>query len=129
MAGPSRSNAKSSLNPDAEFSYAGSLPPARLLKGYEEACLGAAERVIAMAEVQGNHRRAMEVRMAEASVEEMRRAFTEARVGQLCALAISLAFLVVGAYVSIHGQPWVGGILGTMGLSGIVANFIHGRTA
>jgi uncharacterized membrane protein len=82
-----------------------------------------------MAETQGNHRRAMEVRMAEASIKEMRRSFTEARMGQVCALLISLAFLIVGAYVSIHGQPWVGGILGTMGLSGIVANFIHGRTA
>lgn len=110
-----------------ETSFAGPLPPPGILKGYEESCPGAAERIIHMAEAQGDHRRAIEVKMTDAAVEEMRRGFGEARVGQICALLISLAFLFVGAYVSIHGQPFVGGVLGTMGLSGIVANFIRGR--
>lgn len=81
-----------------------------------------------MVEAQGNHRRAVELKMADAAVEDMRRGYGEARMGQVCALIISLAFLVTGAYVAIHGQPWVGGVLGSMGLGGIVANFIKGRT-
>lgn len=66
--------------------------------------------------------------MAEANVDAMRRQFAEARLGQVLAFAISIAFLATGAYVAINGQPWVGGILGTMGLSTIVASFITGRT-
>ncbi len=31
------------------------------------------------------------------------------------------------AYVSLMGQPWVGGLLGGMGLSSIAAAFITGR--
>lgn len=40
---------------------------------------------------------------------------------------IALAFVIVDAYVSAHGQPWSGTILGGVGLGGIVTAFIVGR--
>jgi hypothetical protein len=80
-----------------------------------------------MAESQGEHRREIERKMAEASIEGMRRGFREARVGQIFAFLISLAFLGTGAYVAIEGQPGAGTALSGMGLSGIVVTFIQGR--
>lgn len=80
-----------------------------------------------MAEKEGDHRREVEQKMTNANIEAMRRTFREARWGQMLAFLISGAFLLVGAYVAVQGQPWVGGVLGTMGLSTIVASFITGR--
>jgi uncharacterized membrane protein len=80
-----------------------------------------------MANTEGEHRRAIESKALEANVEAMRKQFSEARLGQIFALVIALVFLGVGAYVSVHGQPWSGTILGGIGVSGIVTAFIVGR--
>jgi uncharacterized membrane protein len=82
---------------------------------------------MAMAEQEGNHRRSMEEKSLNANIAGMQRSFAEARLGQVFAFGVSLAFLAVGAFVAIHGQPWVGGLLGSIGLGSIVANFIRGR--
>jgi uncharacterized membrane protein len=73
------------------------------------------------------HRQTLESTALGAQVEAMRRQYAEARVGQVFALIIALAFVLVGGYVSIHGQPWSGTILGSIGLGGIVTAFIVGR--
>jgi hypothetical protein len=59
----------------------------------------------------------------------MRRQFSEARYGQFFAFLISAMFLIIGSYVAVSGQSWVGALLGTMGISGIAANFLRGRRA
>ena len=109
-------------------SFSGPLPPPAILKQYDEICPGCAERMIVMFENEANHRRQLEDRMVDANLEVMRSQFSEAKRGQVFAFIISLAFLVVGAYTAVKGQPWVGGILGTMGLSSIVGAFIAGRS-
>jgi uncharacterized membrane protein len=81
-----------------------------------------------MAEQQARHRQALDVKLTDASVEHMRRGFNEARLGQVLAFTLSSAFLAAGAHVSLNGQPWVGGLLGGMGLSSIVAAFLTGRS-
>ena len=108
-------------------SLTGPLPHPNILKLYEEVCPGCAERIIAMAEQEGDHRRDMEERMVDANIGAMQSTFKEGRLGQLFAFGISLAFLLVGAFVAIRGQPWVGGILGSMGLGSVVTSFIRGR--
>jgi uncharacterized membrane protein len=80
-----------------------------------------------MVEQEGIHRKEIEKTITDANVDSMRRQFREARWGQVLAFLISLAFLITGAYTAINGQPWVGGVLGTMGLSSIVTSFIVGR--
>jgi hypothetical protein len=69
----------------------------------------------------------LENRTADAQIDGMKREFEEARVGQICAWSISIAFLIAGSFVAIRGQPWVGALFGGMGVSGIVANFIQGK--
>jgi len=80
-----------------------------------------------MAEAESRHRQGLENRTTDAQINGMKREFQEARVGQLCAWSISIAFLVAGSFVAIRGQPWVGALFGGMGVSGIVANFIQGK--
>jgi uncharacterized membrane protein len=108
-------------------SFTGPLPPPALLRDYDDACPGSAERILKMAEAQAAHRQALEKTLVGAGVEEMRKGFFEARIGQLCALIISLAFLGVGGYVIIHGQSIPGSVLGALGISSIAVTFIKGR--
>ena len=73
------------------------------------------------------HRQTLESTTLGANIEAMRRQYAEARLGQIFALIIALTFVIVGAYVILHGQPWPGTILGGAGLGGIVTAFIVGR--
>jgi uncharacterized membrane protein len=82
-----------------------------------------------MAESEAEHRRGIENRAVDADIEAMRRQFGEARLGQVFAFLISIAFVVSGAYVvSATGQTATGLILSAAGLTTIVATFIRGRT-
>lgn len=84
--------------------FIGPLPHPELLAGYERASPGSAERIIAMAEKQGDHRRTQEDRLLRASIASEKR-------GQL--LAFLLASLVCGGgiYLLAIGK----------GISGLVA--------
>ncbi len=66
--------------------------------------------------------------MVEANIQGMHSEFAEARLGQIFAFILSIAFLITGAYTAIRGQPWVGGVLGTMGIGSIVGTFVKGRS-
>lgn len=109
-------------------SFSGPVPLPSILAQYEEICPGSADRMIGMAEEEGHHRRRIDAKLADANIEAMRRQFSEARWGQILAFLVSVTFLGVGAYLTVSGQPWVGGILGSMGISTIVASFIRGRS-
>lgn len=106
----------------------GPLPPPELLAGYEQVCPGGADRIIRMAEAEGEHRRRMEEKMFDAQVEFMRRGYFEGRLGQIFAFSIAVIFLVGGSYVAIRGEPWAGGLFGSVGIASIVSAFIWGRT-
>jgi uncharacterized membrane protein len=107
--------------------FAGPLPHPEILAGYEEACPGAALRIIQMAEEEGRSRRALEAKAVDAQVEGMRRQFREARLGQIFAFLIAVLFLGCGTYIAALGQPWAGALFGGIGLGGIVTTFILGR--
>lgn len=107
--------------------FSGPLPPPGLLSNYEAACPGSAERIMRWAEQEAEHRRAAELAIINAQIEESRREFSEARCGQICALVITLAALGTGAYTAITGHEWAGGIIGVGGVGGIVTTFILGK--
>jgi uncharacterized membrane protein len=89
---------------------------------------GAADRIIALAESEANHRRGIEEKAINADVEGMRRQFSEARVGQFCALIITLGFIGAGTYVTLKGQAVAGVFLSGIGIATIVSTFVWGRT-
>lgn len=80
-----------------------------------------------MARIEGEHRRTMESQSLQASIEAMRRQFSEARLGQVFAFVIALTFMIGGAYVIVRGYAWPGTVLSGVGLGGIVTSFIVGR--
>lgn len=100
-------------------SYIGPLPPPSILRQYDEICPGCAKELVSAFREEGNHRRALESKMVEANIDGMRRQFAEARIGQIFAFILSLAFLFTGAYTAIRGHSWVGGFLGAMGIGSI----------
>jgi hypothetical protein len=59
--------------------------------------------------------------------EGMRREFMESRIGQICAVVTTAIFVSGGVYVAVHGQPWTGGAIGSLGIGGIVASFLRRR--
>lgn len=104
-----------------QYSFCGPLPPPGLLADYERVTPGLADRIVAMAESESAHRRGMEEKIVSKS-------FSEARLGQIFALAICLATIGVGSYTALQGKEWAGIAIGISGVSGIVTTFIMGRT-
>lgn len=55
-------------------SFTGPLPPPEILQGYESVCSGLANRIVAMAENQGDHRREQDKRLLDAEIAQVNRA-------------------------------------------------------
>ena len=82
---------------------------------------GAAERIFAMAEKEGDHRRKLE--------NEMQRADgLETQVGQLFAFLFAIGSMSIGAYTAVQGAPGAGTFISATALVTIVTVFIRGRT-
>lgn len=107
----------------------GLLPPPSMLRGYEEAIPGSARQIMEMAHDETRHRRELERKEAEAGLEAIRRQFDEGARAQTFALLVCLGFLSVAAYALFLNAPWVAGLFGIGGLSGIVTSFLRGRVA
>lgn len=102
--------------------YSGPIPHPEILHGYEQICPGAADRIIAMAENQQNHRISMEKIVVTGNVEAQAR-------GQWIAGLISTAVLAVGTYSIYLGHPVEGAsIIGT-NLAAVAYVFITGKKA
>lgn len=103
--------------------FSGSIPPPNIIKGYEEVLPGSADRILAMAEKQSNHRQEMEKRIIK----------TESRDSLLGILfAFMLGFgCIVAAVVMVILVPKSAGVisgavLGVTGIASIIATFIKG---
>lgn len=107
--------------------FAGPLPHPDVLRGYEAAHQGLAERIVKMAEAQAAHRQEIEKRAVDAQISEAGRMRDERKRGQVFGLVAVLASLVIGGAVAWHGQQWAGGGIGSIGLTGLVVAFIVGR--
>lgn len=84
-----------------QSSFSGPLPHPDLLKGYEECTLGAAERIIKMAEEQAAHRQRIEASVVTGDI-------WRANWGMFLSFTICLASIAGGVYVVSAGQPYAG---------------------
>lgn len=100
--------------------HSGPLPHPEVLKGFEEAHPGAANRIIQMAEGESTHRRNMENKGQRASVNNE-------RLGMMCALIVCLFALTGSFYCILHGHPISGPIVSAFPIGGITLAFIRGR--
>src|SRR5579871_4742273 len=108
--------------------FVGPIPPPDILGQYESSYPGAADRIIRMAEQEAEHRRSVEQSLLRKEIERTRKDFDEARRGQVCALIITLAAILAGAYTAVKGHEIAGSIIGVGGIGSIVTTFLVGRS-
>lgn len=106
--------------PQVKAEFSGPLPPADELEKYERISPGAAERIFAMAETQGHHRRELEKSLVDNE-------YKEASKGQICAATLGALAIISGTIAGILGAQWTGSMIGGLGMVGLVYAFIQGR--
>jgi uncharacterized membrane protein len=104
----------------ATFEFSGPLPPPELLKSYNEAFPGCAERVVAMAERQSRHRQELERLVVEANCQAQRR-------GQYFAFILALIVITGGVYLLASGKSIEGFSAIILALASLVTTLIYGR--
>ncbi|MEZ5006959.1 MAG: DUF2335 domain-containing protein [Chitinophagales bacterium] len=101
-------------------SFSGPLPPPRMLKEYNNVIENGAERIMVMAEKQGEHRRSLE---SHAVTEQLR----QSRYGQIFGFIIALLLIGVSTVLGLSGQPVLAGVLGGSTLVSLVTVFVYGK--
>lgn len=99
--------------------HSGPIPDPMTLKGYNDVCPGAANRIIVMAENQAKHRQEMEKTVVNSRS-------SDSKMGILCGFILALATIASGTYTISAGYVWSGAILGSAGPVGLVSAFIYG---
>lgn len=102
--------------------HIGPLPDIETLEGYANIIPNGAERVMAMAERQADHRMRMEDKVITAQMKQSNN-------GQILAFIIGLAALGGSVFCIISGYEIGGSILGAGGITGLVTAFIKGRSS
>ena len=99
-------------------SFSGPLPPPSMYRGYDEVLPGSAERILAMAEKEQNHRIGWENDALKASVRDTGR-------GQWFGLIIAMVCIGASTFLAINGHHAVAGILGGVSAITLVGHFIQ----
>lgn len=107
--------------------FSGPIPPPEILAQYDKLQAGLAERIVRMAEIQGEHRREQESKALTAQIAQIERRDHEAKRGQIFAFIIAISAIALGAFASIMGATVTGSIIGGLGLGGIITTFVYGR--
>lgn len=103
----------------AATAYAGPIPDANQLSKYEQACPGAADRIIAMAEKQSSHRQEIEKIIVQSNSKS-------SIMGVIFAFLIGLSTVIGGIILAFNGREISGSFIGSAGLVGLVSVFIYG---
>lgn len=103
--------------------YSGPIPPPSILSGYEKILPGSAERILAMAEKQSNHRQNMEEKMIKSESRD-------SLLGILFAFFLGCGCMIVAVIIVLNVQTNVGAVFGSLfgasGIASIVASFLKG---
>jgi uncharacterized membrane protein len=104
---------------EAQF-FEGPLPPPEIFAKYEEACPGAAMRILAMAETQAQHRQNLETRVIESNCRSQDR-------GPILGFLLAAFVVCFGFYLILHGKEISGLVALVTALVAMVAPFIYGK--
>lgn len=88
---------------------------------------GLVERIVVMAETEGQHRHDMERSALEADIAQARGELDDRRLGQLLGFTIATVATIAGAVVTTLGHDWAGAALGVSGVAGLAAVFVRGQ--
>ncbi|MGB8684188.1 MAG: DUF2335 domain-containing protein [Candidatus Binatus sp.] len=79
------------------FEFSGPLPPPQILRGYNDAFAGCAERIVAMAERQSAHRQEIEKMVIDGNCRAQSR-------GQIFGFALAFMVIAGGVYLLAQGK-------------------------
>lgn len=99
--------------------FQGPLPPPDILVQYNEASPGAADRIIALAEKQSEHRMHLEKTVVEG---DSRRASW----GMGAGFTLSVLMIAAAGYMAYAGAPWAGVSLGGLNIATLAGVFVYG---
>lgn len=100
-------------------SFSGPIPPPNILSEYSQIIPNGAERIMAMAEAQSEHRRKLETKALK----------TDSRnslLGVIFAFILGITALFTGALIVYIGKSVSGTIFGSTGMVTLVSAFIYG---
>jgi len=100
--------------------FVGPLPPPEILEGYNKVLPGGAERIVAMAEAQSQHRRQMEAQIISEELKQSRR-------GQIFGFVLALVGLGLSTLLAILGHTIVASIIGGSTIIGLAVVFVVGK--
>jgi uncharacterized membrane protein len=103
-------------------SWLGPLPPPGALQLFDDVIPGSAERILAMAENQANHRILMESRI-------IRGDFTLSYIGLAAGFVLSTLVILGGIYLISLGHDWAGSGLIGLNLVGLAGVFVYGSNS
>lgn len=112
-------------SPQVKFgaaSWAGPLPPPGALRSFEEVVPGSAERILAMAEKQMEHRILVERKIISGD-------YIQSYLGIAAGFLLSVMIILGGIYLIIQGHDWAGGILIGLDLVGLATVFVLGSSS
>lgn len=98
--------------------FSGPLPHPAILAQYNDGVPGGAERVVAMAERNQQHRHAMESMVVRGGLSAQ-------RTGQWFGLIVALVGMVGSIWLISQGHTWGGTAIGTVDVVGLVSLFIY----
>jgi len=98
--------------------YSGPIPPASELQGYEQIVPGAADRIIALAEGEAEHRRKQEERMVSSSCGD-------SRLGLWLGFFMGLAALGTSAIIARY-DAYAGSAIAFASIGSLVGVFVYG---
>ncbi len=81
--------------------FKGPLPPPQALVGYEDACPGAANRIIKMAESQTKHRQKLEEKTISSNI-------CNEKTGMWLAFALTVILVILGVYLLMNNKETAG---------------------
>lgn len=111
----------------AQQNFSGPIPPPEYLAAYDQIQTGLAERIVKMAEVEGDHRRALEARNLEGEIEDRKWERRLEGKGQAFAFMIAVSGFVTSAFCAYFGAAIAAAAIGGGSLVTIVVAFLTGR--
>ena len=107
--------------------WSGPLPPPAELQAYENALPGCAERIVAMAESQAQHRQRLEWAETQAECNSIEAEIASERRGAWLGFIVTVVVIGLSTYLIIAGFLAIGIGLISVGLISLVGLFIYGR--
>ena len=99
--------------------HGGPLPAPNVLGQYDQIVPGAAERIVAMAESQANHRQKLELIAVKSGSRD-------SLLGLIFGLIIGLSAIIGSVLTIMSGKEQGGAALGITGLASLVGVFVYG---